>query len=40
MLRTKEISTKNYEQKKHADSKIEIPLSENFYPKKNLLKKK
>jgi len=40
MLRTKDISRKENSRKKHSDPKTEIPLSENFYPKKNLIKKK
>ena len=37
--KAKEFSTRNNTQKKHVDSKMETPLSENFYSKKNLLKK-
>jgi hypothetical protein len=41
LLRAKEVSTKGSKMhKKLAGVKIKLPLSENFYPKKNLLKKK
>ena len=41
MLRAKRFSTKGNKQKEYVNSKMEeTPLSENFYPKKDLLKKK